>query len=301
MLLFLLVLYPYWSWLAGGKYPKYATARAGVNSLVALPLCLSGPLIAPTVLLVGAGISLLRLNAWYGPKRIRLRALDVGLVILLLSGLYSFYLGTFNVENDKLWLPYGERYLRLMEGTARVFYRKPGFILLAIMLGINYYLLRRMTYRDTNLLGAIRFLTLFSLIYLLLLPLGGYREYRPYFIRWDTFLPVTVSAMILLGSSTVVLLNRLPTAPRRNLLVGLVAVSVFFTLQDLYNPRANACERTALKELSQKKSKIVVLTQDCSVLSWETIRDKNESYSKGVMLQRWGITDGRKLYFTPDQ
>ena len=53
-----------------------------------------------------------------------------------------------------------------------------------------------------KIIQLLKFIGLFALIYLLLLPLGGYREYRPYIIRRDTFMPIWMLLFFFYGITT---------------------------------------------------------------------------------------------------
>ncbi|MEL7163709.1 MAG: hypothetical protein AAFN92_23320, partial [Bacteroidota bacterium] len=154
----------------------YIIPLAGVS-------CLSGPL-NPGVVLVAltcvavawsAGGFRLRDLAW--PEWISLTAIAV-------FALYSLYLGQYNSLTIGSQIPLAELYAKLPAGLLRQFTTKLAFPLLFLALTINLFLLRRAP--------LFRYLLLFAVLYVLLLPLGGYREYRPGIVRYDTILPLTL-------------------------------------------------------------------------------------------------------------
>lgn len=48
------------------------------------------------------------------------------------------------------------------------------------------------------MINLFKWIGVFSLFYILLLPLGGYRDYRPNVLRHDTILPITLSLIFVL-------------------------------------------------------------------------------------------------------
>ena len=56
------------------------------------------------------------------------------------------------------------------------------------MLNIFFILRKKQNENGKKLISRVKWIALFALIYILILPLGGYREYRPNIIRGDTLL-----------------------------------------------------------------------------------------------------------------
>ncbi|RTQ47594.1 hypothetical protein EJV47_19460 [Hymenobacter gummosus] len=222
------------------------------------------------------------------------------LVVATLLSLYSLYIGRLNAENLTATLPLAERYARLPLGVFYQFKQKLGWPLLLALLGVNYWLLRRLpdTRVRRRLLTALRWIGLFAAVYVLLLPLGGYREYRPFILRRDTLLPVIIAVIYWYGAAACYLLRHLAGPTRVRYGLGLTAVLLVFTLTDLPNKRENRnCERAALLALAQASAEVVVLDSDCPVLNWERYSSPEQSAVNAAMLRYWGVTPRVVLYY----
>jgi len=137
-------------------------------------------------------------------------------------------------------------------------------------------------------------------VYVALLPLGGYRNYRPLILRHDSILPITLGLVAYYALSVLYLLAHLAARPRRWYLAGVVGVAAIFVNADrkLTLRDNNACERHALEVLAHAGSEpIVRLPDNCRVMSWNLIPDPNESATPAEILELWGVTKGRKRYY----
>jgi hypothetical protein len=214
--------------------------------------------------------------------------------------LYSLYLGQYNAENLWASLPLGERYARLPLGVFYQLTGKLGFPLLLVMLLLNAWLIRRMvpTALGRRTQHTLKWLGLFSLIFILLLPMGGYRAYREYIIRRDTILPIIVGMMGCFALSSCYLSLHLPPPARRRYAAALVAFVAVFTFADKPRPReSNACQRQQWATLAASPDAIVRLPADCTVLDWKLIDDYTKTELNGRMLHYWGITTTPKRYY----
>ncbi|MCB0580614.1 MAG: hypothetical protein KDD10_15045 [Phaeodactylibacter sp.] len=256
------------------------------------------------------------------------------MAMLNLLCLYSLYVGTFNIEqNDALGL-FG-RYAKLPEGLFHQFTRKPGPSVLLLMVLANALLLHYKVKNEQarQALRILRWIGLFSLIYILLLPLGGYRDYRALIIRRDTILPILLALFYFWGLSATLLMlagrskwasfAMAPAVKRRwtskiknfSRLVetghpsqikkdpwpwyfGLaIAALLLFTLADEPNFDANACQRAAFEQLQKASSGVVRLSDDCLVLAWAPVNDPAYSRLPCTLLSIWGIVEeGRRFY-----
>jgi len=222
----------------------------------------------------------------------------IPLIIIGLFSLYSFYLGTFNAENDWATISLLERFRRLPIGFYNIMTIRIGFPIILVISTVNtmYVLAKASDETKIKLKFILKSLTFFSLVYLLLLPFGGYRTYREYIIRFDTFIPVTLCIFLYYTYSTVLAIQ---TA---NKWVNIIFISValasvcFFTIIDSDRNYQNSCEKHQFQVLSESKSNKVELDCDCSVFSWGPLPDYNNSYESAVMLNRWHITKGIVLY-----
>jgi hypothetical protein len=122
--------------------------------------------------------------------------------------LVSIYIGTFNIENNNEF-SLSQRYNLLPMGLAQLFLVDPGLLLLLVMNGLNLILLRSTNpgTSQQNIIKQAWFILFFMLIYLLALPLGGYRSYRPFILRYDTFLPITLMLVFLFARSSLYLIT----------------------------------------------------------------------------------------------
>lgn len=213
--------------------------------------------------------------------------------------LYSLYIGGNNSQfiNEKITIL--ERYKRLPEGIYYTLTQKAGYPLLLIMIGINTYLIHKNCKNETGnkILKLLEWIGLFSLLYILLLPLGGYRSYRPYIIRYDSIMPITLALFFIYSLSSVFLLQHLKNKGSKLYIVILVAISMIFMIADEPEFNKNQCEKTALKELAESKENIVLLENDCTVLAWKKISDPNKSALNAQLLYYWNITKEKKLYY----
>jgi hypothetical protein len=272
-------------------------------ALLAMVLAFSGPLVAPAALLM--------LGLWGGKwaweKVIKKKEspLSTSEMILLawlgLLCLYSFWLGTHNSENSLETLSLAESYTRLPRGLFQLLTQKLGFPLLIAWLLLNLFLLNRHadTPQKQRMLRLFAWLGVFAVLYLLLLPLGGYREYRPLIIRRDTFLPVTLCLIYAVGASSLFLLQHARFRPAWPYRLGLLGLLLVFTLADAPDPDHNACEKRALQQLAAAQEELVELPEDCAVVGWRPVRDPELSRLNGKLFYLWGITAQPKRYVQP--
>lgn len=302
MVLLLLYYYPAYRVLVQKQPVRPGWAGTAVLAVV-LPF--TGPL-APGVILV---LSLLMALRWAfmslkktGGGRLPQARLPGGYWISLLAlnalSVYSLYIGAFNVEHqDSIGIL--ERYARLPAGLFHQFTRKPGLAVLLLMILINALLLRFKVKNEQGrqALSILQWIGLFSLFYLLLLPLGGYRDYRALIIRRDTILPVLLALFYFWGLSAYLLLNALPTAGRRWYAGFVLLALALFTLADEPNFEANACERAALAQLHHSSADVVRLSDDCLLLAWDPIKSPEQSSLQCELLALWNIAgEGQRFY-----
>jgi amino acid transporter len=152
-----------------------------------------------------------------------------------------------------------------------------------------------------KIFGLYRFFIVFTIIYIALLPLGGYRPYRPLILRYDTVLPVTVLSIITICYTSIFILKQLKTEKWKYYLKT-VYPSVFFLILLFFVIRNksyifNECEKQSLYIISQSEEDVVVLENNCTVVGWNPIYNPQESKNYGELLFLWKITDKPKLYY----
>ena len=291
------------------KQTRYFVYPVLILLLVMLPF--SGPLIpAMGILLSGLLIG----KEWYKSfqyetgsrftpiisafRKIPARYIAITMFCGALSS-YSVWIGWSNIENGVPAVNLFTRYQRLPAGLFELLTTKIGFPLLLLLIGINLWIIqKRKDHPDRQKIMSVgKMLGLFIILYLLILPLGGYREYRPLIIRRDTFLPVTISLVFMYAMTTYWLLRHL-SVQHKYLYPGLVAAILLnFTLVDFPVKTENECEKTGLYSIASSGETIVPLAMDCTILAWENITDSKDAETNALMLQYWGITKEKKLYF----
>ncbi|HET9502197.1 MAG TPA: hypothetical protein VFO93_01560 [Hymenobacter sp.] len=280
--------------------------------LLSVVLALSGPIIggAVLVLLVGLGLRLAG-QRWQRPAAERLRGLPwPALAVCGWLGawcVYSLYIGRHNTENLAVIMPVLRRYQLVPYGIYDELTMKLGLPLLVLACLLNAWVLRRAvpaTPEAAAIGRVLRWVGWFALVYVALLPLGGYRPYRPLILRHDSIMPVTIALVGFYALSASYLLRQLRGRARRWFGLGVAVVAFVFMYADrrLYPHHDNAGERRALAALAKAGAQPVVrLPEDCTVLSWETITNPSESVTNAELLHYWGITPGQKLYYYPAQ
>ncbi|MFY9152641.1 MAG: hypothetical protein WAO52_11535 [Prolixibacteraceae bacterium] len=280
----------------------------------AVVLPLSGPLIPGLVLIIAAltGIFFLRKN------RQKLDFVTLrGLILLLrkipvqvyfflvpisLISLYSLFLGRYDLNYSGETIPLAVRYLKLPLGVYYQISQSLGVPLLLIMIGIQVYIIKRQTNSEEGkaIVNSLKWIGVFAAVYLLLLPLGGYRPYRPNILRYDTFMPITIALLYFFGRSGFFLLRNLNLKIRKQYLVGLFVFFAIYMNADKIKTEEYHCERKALEILVQSPDEITVLPTRCNVMSWDVFNKPERSEFNAEMLKYWGITKEKKLYYQSD-
>lgn len=311
--LLLLFFLPYYlSVLYNKQTDTSIPVRAGLISLLFI-LSFSGPLIPGVVLLLTVFIFSYRL--FIGDKtsvvrssfseriqsmvmRPDKRALFYFLFFSLVCA-YSFFIGRNNSENNWETISISERYSRLPSGLGFLFFRQMGLSLLLVFIIINTMILWKHPDRHVSqrVFPVLKWSLIFSIAYLLLLPLGGYREYRPVILRYDTFMPVTICMMICFALTTGVVLPKLSGHFKNSYITGLLLFSFVYLNADRPSKFDNACERTLIGEIAASPQKIVRIKSDCAILSWKKVDDYRTSITNVLVLQRWGVLKDFKLYY----
>ena len=212
---------------------------------------------------------------------------------------YALYIG----KNNSIFLgetiSISERYSRIPQGIFTVLTQKIGFPIVLIVIGINIFLLRRniQNIETKKTLRIFRWIGLFSLAYILLLPLGGYKEYRPYILRYDTIMPITIGLIFIYSKSSFQLIKHF-TGKRKYAYILLITLFTFiYTNADKPEFNKNEFEKLALLKISKSNDKIVFIESNCTVLSWGKITDSTKSVLNGQLLKKWKITSDNKLYY----
>jgi len=213
--------------------------------------------------------------------------------------LYSLYIGQNDTMSMSQFIPIAERYARLPVGIYYVLTSKLGFPLIFLSIIFNVIVIRK-HYRSeaaSGLLNLMKWIGIFAILYILLLPLGGFRVYRENIVRYDTFMPVTLGIMYAFGASTFYLIKNMAGKSRIFYVSGLAILLLIYTNSDRLETQHYECERNALKTIAQSSDKIVLLNDDCPVLDWILITDYERRELDADLLYLWNITDEKKLFY----
>ena len=272
----------------------------------------NGPLNPPLILLIGLTIIFnffsgifFSFNAIsiFEKIKISLKSIPLNLFLLiflacLMSG-YSFYIGLNNSEN--LWekISLGERYSRLPSGLWNQYLSVPGPVLLITILILNVFIIYFLKddLKKKKIFFLLKWFAILCLIYILLLPLGGYRSYRPDIIRRDTILPVTLGLLFFYGLTAFYIIKTVSVKYKKPYYSLIFIVGLIFFVHDFELRKYNLCERNAFEKISQSPDRVVFLDNDCSVMNWGKTLDTANSENKTKVLLYWGVIKEKKLYY----
>jgi hypothetical protein len=221
------------------------------------------------------------------------------LVPICIFSLYSLFLGRYNSVDLSNKMPLTVLYPKLPEGIYYTFTQKLGFPILFLILTINTLIIhyKFKTPEAKKILYTFKWIGFFALIYIFLLPLGGYRNYRPYILRYDTIIPITLSLMFVFGKTTMFILSNFSNRQRYWYIPLIILVIFVFTNSDEPKFDKNSCERNAILQIARSTEPIVRIDDNCTVLSWTIIENPQESELKIKLLKIWRIVDEDKLYY----
>ena len=195
-------------------------------------------------------------------------------------------------------MPLSKRYALLVKGIAKQMSSKLGFPLLigSVLLNILLLSFHRDHPKVKTVLQLFKWIAVFIAIYTVLLPLGGYREYRPHIIRADSYLAVTLCLMYCFGLSSLLLASHLKAKFRAIYIAAIGIILFIFVLSD--EPKMNKadCEKAALQSLYRSEEKINTFSEDCIIMSWIIISNAQQSKLNAKLLKRWNIVWEGQLY-----
>ena len=227
------------------------------------------------------------------------------LLPLGILSLYSLFLGTFNT----MWtegITLGERYALLPKGFLNMFVcGNGGFGLLFTLTIVNYLIIRYMSNgKGDPKLQLYHWILLFSAIYIILLPFGGYRPYRPLIIRYDSVLPVSCLFIFYYVHTSVFLLAQPFKKAKMRLLYQIWTLSaiIIFFLYDTPRTYRNDNEMAAMREIALSENDTVVLScERTGIVRWDAPSTPEESETAGKLLYLWNVTDKEKLFYFPQE
>ena len=203
----------------------------------------------------------------FRPSRSQLSLLLIGLI--LFAG-FGYWAGTYNTENVAS-LPFKETLIQSAKGIKFHFLEPWPLWIVLFFLCYNFYKLPFA--RSTSLRSWRRlwfFLALGVVIYMLLIPFGGYRSYRPLIYRYDLLIPVTISWLYALLLTGRLLLQEGVLGSKKGVYFLIAALfGVILYAHDLKVKKANKCEKSHLVTLQTSSVDTLVLPADCPILGWE--------------------------------
>jgi len=293
------------------EIPKFGFIKSILWLCMAIALPLSGPLVPGIVLIstVLIGIYFLFYSAPIEKKvsiKILLNRLQkmptqifIFIIPISLISLYSLFLGLFDSNYGSEVIPIVARYQKLPLGIYYQISQSLGVPILLILIGVNIYLIKR-THNlpeSQKLITEIKWIGLFTAIYLFLLPLGGYRPYRPNILRYDTFIPITIALLYFYGHSTLYLLQNIKRGSKNIYITALVLIFAIYMNSDKIETQEYKNERKAIEFLVNSPAKVTLLPPQNSIMSWQPINIPEQSEMNAKILKFWGITKEEKLYY----
>lgn len=216
---------------------------------------------------------------------------------LILFSFYSLYLGSFNSLSIQSEIPLQDLYFKILEGIHPIFFGSEAYVFIFLLIFINLIFIgnKKSHLYHKEIYRLATWVFIFCFLYIALLPLGGYRAYRPFVIRNDTLLPIIVSFVFLYGITTLHLINKL----RKFKLVYLILIGgfiFFYTKMDNENFDKNECEKFSLQLMAESESNSIVLNDNCAPLGWFLSRYPEDSKLQAKLIKHWNITTREVLY-----
>lgn len=271
----------------------------------------SSVILLPVSLMVGALIMLFNLKSKFPSDKIlhhkiRKFILAIGkvdkitfylMLILVLTSLYSFLIGSFNIENGDS-IPLLERYLKLLNGAISTLTIKPAYLYIVILLVVNYFTIIKLNpeTKKSKMLVFIKLGITICVIYILLLPFGGFRQYRPNILRFDTLLPVNIFLVWAVTFTSFFILTKTDIKKLKFYLPSLILVLAIFYFSDKLKFDENVCQKEKIRMLQTEVKEPIIFNSDCSILGWETTNWDIHRHQVNEMLIRWKILGREKWY-----
>jgi hypothetical protein len=315
-IIFLMLFYfPIYRYILGKEDFKNPIPYILIGSPFLLFLVFFGPLSAPLLFLINGVLLLFFLfQAWKNNDKkcelstitLTFKQLNKIVLYFLLLGIflsfYSFYIGTFNVENDWCTVPLVDRFKVLPIGIFKTFFSIDlGALLFILFILVNFYIvIKHKPEMKLQIFTLLAFIGLFVICYCLLLPFGGCRSYRPYILRSDTFVPVLTVLLFLLPLSSFLVVSILKK--RKQLYTYLFffgALSIYFLSADKLPEYTNDKEKKALYFLAhedEKHKNNIEVPYDCTIVSWTLYDNFEQSKNSSLILYKYGITKNVVLF-----
>lgn len=306
LLLFLAYVYPFYRNYFLQHNQSFSLSQHIFLFVLAFPIALGGPLAGPMIIILSS-LSLLAMTIKYAktnkvnvvrsvlslPKPI---LFHFSFIVLL--SMYSFYIGMSNSENDWAKMALIDRFKLMPQGLINLFFEKAGLPIMLAGTMFFTWLIRKMNIDEgKRIVTVVNWIALGCILYLILLPFGGYRPYRPFIVRFDTFAPVTLAMIYCYGVTAVFLVQRYKVPQLKLLGTFLVIVFLIFTNADRIKKDGNACEKEAMKTFVASPEDVVYLETNCTLMSWSPFTDPEYSRVPCKVLRMWNILEKDKLFY----
>ena len=191
-----------------------------------------------------------------------------------------------------------ERYQKLPFGLFKILTENLGWSLIIVFTCTNTYLARKTNALSTYKMNrTIKYIGLFILLYIAFLPLGGYREYRPFILRYDTLIPVTLIILMLNGTLILNNLHHINQQYKKYYIGFLVFIVAAFNFSDSKIPKNNLCEKNALLNISNSNNDTLRLTNDCTVMSWNKIKKSEALHLNSIFLKNVNVIQKNVIFY----
>lgn len=218
---------------------------------------------------------------------------------LILFSVWSFLVGRHNSNNDLYPFKLAELYALLPTGIWKHFTDKPAAPILLVLIILNISISKWLYNSDEarRMRQIFGWVVLAIIIYILLLPMGGYRVYRPYVLRYDTMIPVTMAMIFMFARSAVYIYERLRNEHLKFFAIYIAGVATVFTIADKPHFNLNACEKQLMATVAKSEEKVVLLPQKCTLITWNPAKQPEETIMHSKLLVLWNITEEEKLWY----
>lgn len=291
--LILFALYiPFFNYLFSENPKGFSLGEGGIMLVVFTYSIFSGNVITPVVMFWSFVIIV---AMWYKHSG-RLKNFFAPFFILAISivfAVYGFFLSKYNAEFEfnEQFLSVADRYVKLIKGIVISLFYYYGYSVLLLLTLLNLYYIYKFDMSGYwnkykwFLLSAV----VFCGVYIILLPLGGYRPYRPYILRNDTLLPVTFLTIAIFIHSLYYLIRTVTFTARKNYFGFLIVIWLAYFFSDLKIKRDADCEKQALYKIMSSDQSIIELDTSCLILGEGPYIDAEQSRQASALLYRWNI------------
>lgn len=285
-----------------------------ISILLVFPVCLSGPL-NPGVILIFSFLAFAHFFVFQIRQKFQRLTLNsvletiksvpfdylFFLVPASVLSIYSLYLGTYNEVNTLYQMPISEIYGLLPKGLFLQFFQKPAFPMLFLFCIANILIIKSIkAEQSVKLRKSHLWAIAFCILYIVFLPLGGYRDYRPFVLRYDTILPVTIVVFYIFASGSAFIISSLKNNLKKLYLAFIIIISIAFMNADRPNFNDNECEKNALAIISETAADSISLNCNCKVMAWNEQTSFEDNTQNAIMLYKWRISSKITIFSNND-